>query len=242
MKNYHLLLISLCLLLSSMACQAQKQGKSPYSYKSASYDGIGKVYLGREISFIMGFHGKDWLERHTRELEEGVSLAIENLPISEESIVADIGAASGYYTFRMAPLVPQGKVYAVEIQKEAIQYLAEESARLGFDNVIPIMGSDKTPNLPESSIDLALMVDVYHELEYPEEMLKAIWHALKPDGKLLLIEYRGEDPSVPIKPLHKMTIKQARRELEANGFELTEIGHFMPMQHFLVFSKDALWH
>jgi SAM-dependent methyltransferase len=142
----------------------------------------------------------------------------------------------------MAPLVPQGKVYAVEIQKEAIQYLAEESARLGFDNVIPIMGSDKTPNLPESSIDLALMVDVYHELEYPEEMLKAIWHALKPDGKLLLIEYRGEDPSVPIKPLHKMTIKQARRELEANGFELTEIGHFMPMQHFLVFSKDALWH
>lgn len=230
------------LILVSTTLFVQAQGrnsneKSPYTYTNRSYDGIGKVYMGREISFVMGFAGKDWLERRTRELEEGVSLAIENLPITKESVVADIGAGSGYYTFRIAPKVPQGKVYAVEIQQSALTYLGNKSRELSLNNVIPIMGSETSPNLPENSVDLAIMVDVYHELEYPVEMLQALHKALKPDGKILLIEYRGEDESIPIKPLHKMTERQVRRELEANGFDFIENKDFMPIQHFLVFGK-----
>ena len=234
---------TLFLILTSflaLSCNAQKQSTnndSPYTVTTRSYDGIGKVYMGREISFVMGFAGKDWLERDTREQEESVKLAIENLPINESSVVADIGAGSGYYTFRIAPKVPQGKVYAVEIQDEAIQYLGTQSKALGFENVIPIKGEEKTPNLPENSIDLVIMVDVYHELEFPQEMLTAIKKSLKSDGKLLLIEYRGEDPEVPIKPLHKMTERQVRKEMKANGFKFLENGKFMRMQHFLVFEK-----
>ena len=241
MKNLPILSLLCLSLLFSSACQAQTKSKtedSPYTYKGASFDGIGKLYMGREISFVMGFQGKDWLERRSREQEESVALAIENLPITAESVVADLGAGSGYYTFRIAPKVPKGKVYAVEIQDEAIQFLQSRSKELGFENVIPIKGSETSPNLPETSLDLVVLVDVYHELEYPVEMLEAIRKSLKPDGKLLLIEYRGEDPAVAIKPLHKMTVKQVEKELTANGFRLTQNGQFMKIQHFLVFGKD----
>jgi SAM-dependent methyltransferase len=240
MNRHSLLFTLLIVFLLATAGRAQKvkEGtQSPYKYTRASYDGIGKVYMGREISFVMGFAGKDWLERRTRELEEGVSLAIDNLPISKESVVADIGAGSGYYTFRIAPNVPQGKVYAVEIQQSALDYLGKKSRELGLNNVVPIMGSETSPNLPENSVDLAIMVDVYHELEFPVEMLQSLHTALKPDGKILLIEYRGEDESIPIKPLHKMTERQVRRELEANGFTFIENKDFMPIQHFLIFGK-----
>ena len=233
------LLTSLSLALN-FSCQAQNKPKvddSPYATKTPDYDGIGKVYMGREISFVMGFEGRDWLERQSREQEESISLALENLPISSNSVVADIGAGSGYYTFRIAPKVPEGKIYAVEIQDEAIQYLQNRTKELGFSNVIPILGAEQTPNLPANSIDLVIMVDVYHELEYPQEMLIAIKESLKPDGKILLIEYRGEDPEVAIKPLHKMTVRQVEKELKANGFKLSENGQFMNIQHFLVFEK-----
>lgn len=219
-------------------CFGQIKGNS-YSFKSPSFDGIGKVYMGREISFVMGFEGMSWLERRSREQEESVSLAIKNLPVTPSSIVADIGAGSGYYTFKIAPKVPQGKVYAVDIQEAAISYLKSKSKELGFSNVIPVMGSEKSPNLPDNSIDLAILVDVYHELEFPVEMLEAIRKSLKPEGKLLLIEYRGEDPEVAIKPLHKMTVKQAEKELSANGFKLVDNGKFMKIQHFLVFEKNV---
>jgi ubiquinone/menaquinone biosynthesis C-methylase UbiE len=234
---YCLVMVSLWL---SFSCQAQTKTKptdSPYTYKNPNYDGIGKVYMGREISFVMGFEGRDWLERQEREQEESIALALENLPINASSVVADLGAGSGYYTFRIAPKVPQGKVYAVEIQDEAIAYLQRRSKELGFDNVVTVKGEEASPNLPENSIDLLIMVDVYHELEYPQEMLAEIRKALKPDGKLLLIEYRGEDPEVAIKPLHKMTVKQAEKELKANGFKLVQNGQFMAIQHFLVFQK-----
>jgi len=240
MKNLPILSLICLSFLFSSACQAQTKSKtedSPYTYKTASFDGIGKWYMGREISFVMGFQGKDWLERRSREQEESVSLAIENLPVTSASVVADLGAGSGYYTFRIAPKVPDGKVYAVEIQDEAIQYLQNRSKELGFENVLAVKGSETAPNLPENSIDLILMVDVYHELEYPVEMLAAIRKSLKPDGKLLLIEYRGEDPAVAIKPLHKMTVKQVEKELSANGFQLVQNGQFMKIQHFLVFGK-----
>lgn len=238
LKKYHVLALVFLWMGSIGESFAQQPAKNPgYTYKNPSYDGIGKVYMGREISFVMGFEGMAWLERRSREQEESVSLAIKNLPVSESSVVADIGAGSGYYTFKIAPKVPKGKVYAVEIQEKAINYLKEKSQELGISNVVPVMGSEKSPNLPTASVDLAIMVDVYHELEYPVEMLASIRQSLKPGGKLLLIEYRGEDPEVAIKPLHKMTVKQAEKELTANGFKLVQIGQFMKIQHFLVFEK-----
>ncbi|HSI78834.1 MAG TPA: class I SAM-dependent methyltransferase [Lunatimonas sp.] len=234
----HLLILFSLLGIGCQAQQGNTVANSPYSYKTPDRDGTGKVYLGREISHIMGFHGKDWLERESREQEESISLALDNLPITPESVVADIGAGSGYYTFRIAPLVPQGTVIAVEIQDEAIDYINEQAHSLGFDNVVTIKGDETSPNLPENSTDLVIMVDVYHELFHPQEMLREIKAALKPNGKLLLIEYRGEDPQVAIKPLHKMTVEQIEKELTANGFELVQNCQFMRIQHFLVFEKS----
>ncbi len=240
MKHLKLFLLSalgLFLTVSGFAqVSADKDGRG-YAYKIPGSGGIGKVYMGREIASIMDFQGKAWLERQSRENEENTSLAIENLPVKANSVVADIGAGSGFYTFRIAPKVPGGKVYAVEIQDEAIQFLQDRSRDLGYPNVSTVKGDAKTPNLPSNAIDLAILVDVYHELEYPVEMLAAIKASLKPDGKLLLIEYRGEDPAVAIRPLHKMTVEQVQKELAANGFRLVQNGQFMNIQHFLVFEK-----
>jgi SAM-dependent methyltransferase len=218
--------------------QKEISGKEIYSYKTPARDGTGKIYMGREISQVMNFMGMSWLERSTRPQEENTEVAIKNLPINKNSVVADIGAGSGYYTFRIAKRVPDGLVYAVEIQDPAIKYLEEKSKELKFDHVKTIKGGEKSPNLPENAIDLALMVDVYHELLYPHEVLQEIRKSLKADGKLLLIEYRGEDPKVMIKPLHKMTVDQVTKELNANGFKLIQNGQFMNIQHFLVFEKN----
>ncbi|MCS4435341.1 class I SAM-dependent methyltransferase [Aquiflexum gelatinilyticum] len=224
--------------MSFLFGQSQTKTDEIYTYKTPDRDGTGKVYLGREISQVMNFMGMSWLERSTRPQEENTELAIKNLPIDKKSVVADIGAGSGYYTFRIAKKVPEGKVYAVEIQDPAIKYLEDRSKELGFDNVITIKGTEKSPMLPDNSIDLAIMVDVYHELEYPHEVLQNIKKSLKPGGKLLLIEYRGEDPKVAIKRLHKMTVEQVTKELSANGFSLIQNGQFMKIQHFLVFEKN----
>ncbi|MBN3519935.1 class I SAM-dependent methyltransferase [Algoriphagus lutimaris] len=217
--------------------QSSKKGTQVYQSKDPSWDGTGKVYLGREISQVMGFAGKDWLERASREREEGITAALKNLPINSSSTVADIGAGSGYYTFRIAPLVPQGKVYAVEIQKDAIDYINAKSNELNLKNIETVQGSEKSPNLPKGAIDLVIMVDVYHELFYPQEMLQSIYESLSPNGKVLLLEYRGEDPTINIKPLHKMTEKQVTKELNANGFELEKNGKFLPIQHYLIYKK-----
>jgi ubiquinone/menaquinone biosynthesis C-methylase UbiE len=240
MKKFLVLFLFIFSTLLSFGCEAQTKSKATddnYTYKAPTRDGTGKIYMGREISQVMGFAGRSWLERQSREQEESVSLAIKNLPITAASAVADIGAGSGYYTFRIAPMVPQGKVFAVEIQDDAINYLSQKSKELGMNNVVTVKGTESTPNLPENAIDLAIMVDVYHELAYPKEMLEAIHKSLKPDGKFLLLEYRGEDPTIQIKPLHKMTEKQVEKELNANGFQLVENGKFMKIQHFLVFEK-----
>lgn len=234
-STFYFLLITIFSI--HFSCQAQTTTEGPYTFKDPNWDGSGKVYLGREISQVMGFAGKDWLERAERAREEGVADVLENLPITSKSVVADIGAGSGYYTFRIAPLVSEGKVYAVDIQEEAVDYIRNRSNELGVANVIPLKGTEKSPNLPEGEVDLVIMVDVYHELSYPQEMLSAIYKSLKPDGKILLLEYKGEDPSIAIKPLHKMTEKQAKKELKANGFELVENGKFLPIQHYLIFEK-----
>ena len=223
------------ILLFVLSLPLQKD--TAYTYRKATADGKGKYYKGREIAQVMSFEGADWLERNTRQKEENTNLAISKLPINNNSVVADIGAGTGYYTFRIAPKVPRGKVYAVEIQADAIKYLKNKSNTLKNNNVIVVKGGEQSPNLPDNTIDLAIMVDVYHELIYPHEMLQAIRRSLKSNGKLLLLEYRAEDPKVPIKELHKMSIAQVNKELNANGFRLIEDGEFMPIQHFLVYGK-----
>jgi ubiquinone/menaquinone biosynthesis C-methylase UbiE len=236
-----IVLLTSCLLIST-SLQAQKPKDSVYVYKRATIDGTGKFYQGREIAKVMGFEGAAWLERDTREEEENTKLAISKLPIAATDAIADIGAGTGYYTFPTAAKVSHGKVYAVEIQQRAVDYLKSRAKQLGLNNVVVVKGGITSPNLPDNSIDLAFMVDVYHELAYPHEMLQAIKRALKPGGKLLLIEYRGEDPAVDIKPLHKMSVPQVNKELKANGFHLVSAEGFLPIQHFLIYQKDELLH
>jgi len=217
---------------------AQKNNSdSLYSYRAASPGGTGKFYLGREIAHVMGASNAEWLDRVSIPQEENTQLAIDKIEIPPTGVIADIGAGTGYYTFKLAPKVPKGKVYAVEIQDEMIAILNERKQKLNNTNVEVVKGSVISPNLPENSVDLAIMVDVYHELEYPVEMLASIKKSLKKDGQLLLIEYKGEDPAVAIRPLHKTTVAQLNKELGANGFKLSYEGKFLPIQHFLLYKK-----
>jgi SAM-dependent methyltransferase len=227
-----------------IACHSQQKqpiknagSDSIYAFKSGSVDGIGKFYYGREIAQVMGAAGSEWLERDTRNQEENTELVIDKINVPANGTIADIGAGTGYYSFRLTKKVPQGKVYAVEIQDEMIQYLQNKKQSLKDTVVTIVKGTIQSPNLPDNSVDLAIMVDVYHELQFPHEMLQAIRRTLKPNGKILLIEYRGEDPSVPIKALHKTTVSQLNKELEANGFKLNYRGEFLPIQHFLLYEK-----
>lgn len=210
---------------------------SIYTQKPPHPDGIGKMYQGREIAHVMGAAGGEWLERDTRQQEEDVTLAISKMPLRRNSVVADIGAGTGYYSFRIAPKIAAGTLYAVEVQDAFVDALKKKAGALHLQNVTVVKGSDAAPNLPDSSVDLAFMVDVYHELEYPHEMLQALYKALKPDGKLLLVEYRAEDPAIPIKALHKMSVAQANKELAANGFTLYKEETVLPIQHFLLYQK-----
>lgn len=208
-----------------------------YTYKTPHPDGTGKVYQGREIAHVMSAGGAGWLERSTRQQEEDADAAIAALPLKPASVVADVGAGTGYYTFRTARRVPQGLVYAVEVQDEFVASLQARAKKEGVQNVSVVKGGERSPNLPDASVDLAIMVDVYHELAYPREMLQALHKALKPTGQLLLLEYRAEDASIPIKELHKLSVAQAKKELSANGFVLAEKKDFLPIQHYLLFRK-----
>jgi SAM-dependent methyltransferase len=215
--------------------QEAHQKDSIYTYKKPAANGIGKVYKGREIAEVMGFSGAGWLERDTRNQEENVEQAVKNLPVNKTSVVADIGAGTGFYTFRIAPKVK--KVMAIELQDEALDYLKQRAETLKQNNIEVVKGVEKSPNLPDGSIDLALMVDVYHELEFPHEYLRALYKALKPGGKIVMLEYKAEDPEVPIKDLHKTTVVQISKELTANGFTFLEDKAGLPMQHFLIYQK-----
>ncbi|MEO5995429.1 MAG: class I SAM-dependent methyltransferase [Chitinophagaceae bacterium] len=241
-SKIRLLIASLVLSQASLwislpvLCQSTVQ-HAIYTFKKGTPEGTGKYYMGREIAHIMGAAGASWLERNSRQKEENTNLAVSKFPLTAASTVADIGAGSGYYTFRVAPRVPEGKVYAVEIQDEMITLLNNRKQELQNKNVEIIKGDSVSPNLPDNSVDLAFMVDVYHELLYPQEMLQNIRKALKKDGKLLLMEYKAEDPAVAIKALHKMSVAQVQKELGANGFDLVYKGEFLPIQHILVFRK-----
>ena len=215
----------------------EKPAQKTYTYGQASRDGIGKFYMGREISKVMGHLGASWLERPKREQEERTDLLVKGLNLKPSDTVADIGAGSGYFSFRMAKLVPQGQVFAVDISPQMIGIVRSKMAQEEVNNVVPVQSTIKQTKLPPNSVDAALIVDAYHEFSHPLEMATSILTSLKPGGKLILIEYRMEDPSVPIKLLHKMTEKQAKAEMKNAGFKWEKTLTMLPQQHFMIFRK-----
>lgn len=226
-----------CITAAGCSADSGATDDGVYEFKTASRDGIGKVYMGREISHVMGHLGAGWLERPERERLERTDLLIDRLPLRPDHHVADIGAGTGYFTFPVAARVPDGQVYAVDIQPEMLAMLSDRSRSLSVDNVTAVLGSETAPNLSPGSIDVAFIVDAYHEFSHPREMGLALADALRPGGKLILIEYRAEDRSVPIKALHKMSEAQVRREMEAIGLTWIVTEDYLPQQHVLVFAK-----
>jgi ubiquinone/menaquinone biosynthesis C-methylase UbiE len=221
------------------SCNAQTSvSNSNYIYKTGDRFGTGKWYMDREIAYVMGYQGINWLERSEREKEENTSRLLKNMDIQAGDVIADIGAGSGYHVFKMAPKAYDGLVYAVDIQAEMLQAMKEKKSEMGIGNIELVKGNEKTVNLPKNSIDKVLMVDVYHEFSYPIEMIASIKASLTADGAIYLIEYRAEDKSVPIKELHKMSEKQAVKEMKAAGFKLKENVSNLPWQHCMVFIKD----
>ena len=201
-------------------------------------NGIGTYYLGRQIAHVMGHEGADWLERNGRQQEEGTDLLVKELKLKPTDVVADIGAGTGFFSFQLAKKVPKGQVLAVDIQPEMSASLQENKRRLKATNVRPVLGSTTSPALPADSVDLVLIVDAYHEFDHPREMGRAIRRALRPGtGRLALVEYRAEDPNVPIKRIHKMSVEQARKEMAAVGLEFVEAIDTLPQQHLLLFRR-----
>ena len=230
-----------CLLAAGCAATVGEAPAASDGYGSIAptRDGIGKTYMGREIADVMGHEAADWLERSTRDAEEATDRLVRYLELEPTDVVADIGAGTGYFAFRISRFVSQGKVLAVDIQPEMLDFVREKARREAVTNVEPVLGTIEDPNLPAGGVDLVLMVDAYHEFSHPREMMKAILAGLKPGGRVVLVEYRLEDPTVPIKRLHKMSEAQARREMEASGLEFVENKDVLPRQHFLVFRKPT---
>jgi SAM-dependent methyltransferase len=235
----------LCLVLGTLGSPlptaiAENSAATPlYREGRGSQDGIGKFYQGREIAAVMGFEGAPWLERPSRATEERPDMLVEELHLQPGMTVADIGAGSGYLSRRMAPVVGPGRVFAVDVQPQMVALLTEMSQKPEFKNLVPIRGDTDDVKLPAASIDLAVLVDVYHELAYPYEVMRSLIRALKPGGRVVLVEYRGEDPAVPIKPLHKMSEVQIRREMSVLPLAWERTSERLPMQHIVVFRKSA---
>jgi len=203
----------------------------------ASAQGVHPV-SGRKFAQVMGPGGADWLVRPERIQEEEPDRALDAIGIEAGSTVADVGAGVGYFTWRMAQRVgPKGVVYGQDIQVYMLDQLQKNVGERGFANVKTVRGSVYDPKLPKDTLDLVLMVDVYHEFSEPQKMLRGIREALKPGGRVVLLEYRGEDPDVPIRPEHKMTVKQVRTELEPEGFRFDKAIEILPWQHILIFRK-----
>jgi len=220
------------------------EAELPFYSFQADHDpnGIGKFYMGREIAHVMGFAAAPWLERPEREREEQLSKMVGSLKLKPGMVVADIGAGSGVISVKLARAVsPGGKVLAVDIQEEMLNLLSKKVEQLGIENIEPVLGTIRSPRLPEGSVDLALMVDVYHEFSHPHEMLGSIARALKPGGRVVFVEFRKEDPEVPIKLVHKMTEAQVKREASRpeHGLRWKETIGVLPWQHVVVFERVA---
>src|SRR5262245_8132551 len=216
---------ALLALAAVAAVAAQAPGRHPIS--------------GRQFAGVMGYQGAPWLERPEREMEEEPDKALEAIRLVKGSTVADVGAGSGYITTRMASRVgPEGKVYAVDIQPEMLTLLGERIKRERITNIIPVLGTVDDPRLPAAALDLILTVDVYHEFSEPQKMLRRMRDALTPAGRRVLLEYRKEDPTVPIRLEHKMTVGEAKLEVEAEGFKLSRVDEALPRQHILIFTKQ----
>ena len=193
---------------------------------------------GRRFAGVMGWQGADWLDREERDIEEEPDRAIAALDLKSGQTVADIGSGSGYMSVKLARWVgSSGRVYAEDIQPEMIALLNQRLAKDKVKNVTPVLGAFDDPKLPAEAIDLMLLVDVYHEFSEPQKMLRGLRAALKPGGRLVLLEYRKEDPAVPIRIEHKMTVAEAKMEVEAEGFKLTKVDERVPRQHILIFTK-----
>jgi ubiquinone/menaquinone biosynthesis C-methylase UbiE len=217
--------------------QYQAIAQSPYTNRAGDPNGSGKWYMGREIALVMSDDGISWLERSEREQEERSSVLLKNLRLKPNMVIADIGAGSGYYSTRLAKMLPQGKVFAVDVSKEMIRYINERVKKEGQKNITSVLGTEQSVKLEANTIDAMLLVDVYHEFSYPKEMAASMLNALKPGGRIYLVEYRAEDPNVPIKAVHKMSQAQAVKEMTAAGFKFEENLGGLPWQHCLVFRK-----
>ena len=223
------------------AAWAQPAAPTPagrYSNTAVSADGIGKRYMGREIASVMGWQGAAWLEREEREREERTDLLVRGLQLRPGMVVADFGAGTGYLSRRMAPAVmPGGRILAVDVQPQMVRLLQEAVRQSGLQQIEPRLGAEDDVKLPLASVDLALMVDVYHELAWPHEVLASIVRALNPGGLLVFVEYRAEDPNVPIKALHKMSEVQIKREAAVHPLQWVRTVGTLPWQHLVVFRK-----
>jgi precorrin-6B methylase 2 len=232
--------LALCTRTHSFAAEKSTNAVAPVYETRAQHDrdGIGTFFMGREIAHVMGHQGADWLERPERDAEENTTAMIESLKLNPGEVVADIGAGTGYVSRKLAKKVgDKGIVYAVEIQQEMLDILTNKAAQAGVHNIKPILGTTKDTKLPASSVDTILLVDVYHEFDFPFEMAESMCKALKPGGRIVFVEYRGEDPKVPIKPLHKMTVAQLRKEMALQPLKWKETIETLPRQHVVIFTK-----
>ncbi len=204
-------------------------------------DGSGKVYLGREIARVSNTpEVPEWLERPDRETEEFPDRVIQALELKPTDVVADIGAGTGYYSFRLSPHVSRGLVFAVDIQQDMLDIINERKDIEGISNIETILGTITDPNLPADSVDLAIIISSYHEFSNPKEMMENIVVALRPGGRFVLVEYRGEDPTIPVSTHRRMTQDQAIKEMRYVGLRWKETKDFLPQQHFLIFEKPSL--
>jgi len=227
-----------CVLATGAALAQPAAFAQRYTPAPASADGIGKRYMGREIAAVMGWQGAGWLEREEREREERTDLLLAALALRPGMVVADIGAGTGYLSRRMAPTVmPGGKVFAVDVQPEMISMLQASARSSGLTQIETQLSSVDDVKLPAASVDLAVMVDVYHELAYPYEVMASLLKALKPGGRVVFVEYKAEDRGVPIKQLHKMSEAQIKREAAVFPLEWERTVSTLPWQHVVVFRK-----